>query len=153
MDDIHEAAKAFHQGAADYDKGRPSYPADVVSELAARLDLGPGKRVLDLAAGTGKFTRLLVPLGVDLVAVEPVAGMRDRLAAALPDVEIHDGTAERIPLPDASVDAVVVAQAFHWFDPELALTEIGRVVRPGGGWASSGTSATPANPGWPSYPG
>ncbi|HEY4375539.1 MAG TPA: class I SAM-dependent methyltransferase [Acidimicrobiales bacterium] len=133
MDEIHEAAKAFDQGAADYEKGRPSYPADVVAELAARLDLTPGSRVLDLAAGTGKFTRLLEPLGVELVAVEPVAGMRERLVAALPDIEVHDGTAEHIPLPDSSVDAVVVAQAFHWFDPEVALAEIARVLRPGGG--------------------
>ena len=99
------------------------------------LHLGPGRRVLDLAAGTGKMTRLLAPSGVDLVAVEPVAGMRAAFEEAVPGVEILDGTAEAIPLPDASVDAVVVAQAFHWFDADKALAEIDRVLRPGGGVA------------------
>jgi SAM-dependent methyltransferase len=94
--------------------------------------IGPGRRVLDLAAGTGKLTRLLVPTGADVVAVEPTAGMRDRLVAALPGVQVLDGTAERLPLPDASVDAVTVAQAFHWFDPAPALAEMRRVLRPGG---------------------
>ena len=94
--------------------------------------IGPGRRVLDLAAGTGKLTRLLVPSGAEVVAVEPVAAMRDRLVAALPAVEVHDGTAEALPLADASVDAVTVAQAFHWFDPAVALGEVRRVLRPGG---------------------
>lgn len=95
--------------------------------------IGPGRRVLDLAAGTGKLTRLLVPTGADVVAVEPVAGMRDRLAAALSgQVEVRDGTAEALPVGDASVDAVTVAQAFHWFDPPRALAEAARVLRPGG---------------------
>jgi SAM-dependent methyltransferase len=91
--------------------------------------------VLDLAAGTGKLTRLLAPTGADLVAVEPVAAMRDTLAQVLPGVEVHDGTAEAIPLPDASVGAVVVAQAFHWFQAIEALAEIRRVLRPQGGLA------------------
>jgi SAM-dependent methyltransferase len=91
--------------------------------------------VLDLAAGTGKMTALLARSGADIVAVEPVAAMRERLAAQLPDVEVLDGTAEAIPLPDDSVDAVVVAQAFHWFDAPRALDEIARVLRPGGGLA------------------
>ena len=127
---IHEAAKAFDQGAVDYEKGRPSYPADAVAKIVDVLGVGPGTRVLDLAAGTGKLTRLLVPTGAELVAVEPVAGMLDQLVAALPDVEVHDGTAEAIPLPDASVDAAVVAQAFHWFDPDVALAELARVLVP-----------------------
>jgi SAM-dependent methyltransferase len=85
--------------------------------------------VLDLAAGTGKLTRLLVPTGAHVVAVEPVEAMRALLAG----VEVLDGTAEAIPLPDASVDAVTVGQAFHWFDAPAALAEIDRVLRPGGG--------------------
>jgi len=85
--------------------------------------------VLDLAAGTGKLTRLLVPTGAHVVAVEPVEAMR----ALLTGVEVLDGTAEAIPLPDASVDVVTVGQAFHWFDPPTALAEIDRVLRPGGG--------------------
>jgi len=88
-----------------------------------------------LAAGTGKLTRSLVGRGVNVVAVEPLANMRARLAAvpALAGVEVLDGTAEAIPLADASVDAVVVGQAFHWFEPAVALPEIARVLRPGGG--------------------
>jgi SAM-dependent methyltransferase len=88
--------------------------------------------VLDLAAGTGKLTRLLVPTGAEVVAVEPVAAMRAQLRARLPDVQALDGTAEALPLADGSVDAVTVAQAFHWFDPAAALAEMRRVLRPGG---------------------
>ena len=96
--------------------------------LVDALAIGPGRDVLDLAAGTGKLTRLLVPTGAHVVAVEPVPAMR----ALLTDVDALDGTAEAIPLPDASVDAVTVGQAFHWFDPPTALAEIDRVLRPGG---------------------
>jgi ubiquinone/menaquinone biosynthesis C-methylase UbiE len=129
------AAAGFDSGAEAYERGRPSYPDEAIAYVARALRLGPGKRVLDLAAGTGKMTRLLVPTGVDLVAVEPVAGMRTAFAAAVPGVEILDGTAEALPLPDRSVDAVVVAQAFHWFDQRQALAEIDRVLKPGGGVA------------------
>lgn len=97
--------------------------------LVEELGIGPGRRVLDLGAGTGKLTRLLVATGADVVAVEPDPGMRASLPGAL------DGSAEAIPLPDRSVDAVTVAQAFHWFDAPAALGEIDRVLRPGGGLA------------------
>src|SRR5690606_25154234 len=126
------AAEGFGRGAEAYESARPSYPPDAVGEIATVCDVGPGRRVLDLAAGTGKLTRLLVPTGAEVVAVEPVAEMRAVLSAVLPGVEALDGTAEAIPLPDASVDAVTVAQAFHWFDPPVALAEIARVLRPGG---------------------
>jgi len=129
------AASGFDSGAEAYERGRPSYPDEAIAHLVDVLHLGPGRRVLDLAAGTGKMTRLLAPSGVDLVAVEPVPGMRAAFHDAVPGVEILDGAAEAIPLPDASVDAVVVAQAFHWFDGEKALAEIDRVLRPGGGVA------------------
>ncbi len=92
-------------------------------------------KVLDLAAGTGKFTALLVPTGADVVAVEPVKEMADELRAAIDGVEVLEGTAEAIPLPDASIDAVTVAQAFHWFDADAALKEIARVLKSGGGLA------------------
>jgi ubiquinone/menaquinone biosynthesis C-methylase UbiE len=97
------------------------------------LGIGSGSRVLDLAAGTGKLTRQLVATGADLVAVEPAEGMRRKLVESLPHVDALAGTAEAIPLGDASVDAVLCAQAFHWFDGERALAEIHRVLRPGGG--------------------
>jgi SAM-dependent methyltransferase len=100
--------------------------------VVGRGAIGPGRRVLDLAAGTGKLTRLLVPSGAEVVAVEPVASMRDQLTGSQPDIEVHDGTAEAIPLDAAGFDVVTVAQAFHWFDPPKALAEIRRVLRPGG---------------------
>jgi SAM-dependent methyltransferase len=118
--------------AAAYERARPSYPAEVVAHVVGHGRVAPGRRVLDLAAGTGKLTRLLAPTGAEVVAVEPVAAMREHLAAVEPAVEVLDGTAESIPLEDASVDAVTVAQAFHWFDPPPALAEIRRVLRPGG---------------------
>jgi ubiquinone/menaquinone biosynthesis C-methylase UbiE len=88
--------------------------------------------VLDLAAGTGKLTEGLLPLGVTVTAVEPDDGMRAELTRRFPHVSALPGTAEQLPLPDGSVDAVLVGQAFHWFDHVPALTEISRVLRPGG---------------------
>lgn len=126
------AADGFGQGAAAYEAGRPSYPADAVAWLAEGVGIGPGRRIVDLAAGTGKLTRLLVPTGADLVAVEPVAAMRDQFRAAVPGVEVVEGMAEALPFGDHSVDGVVVAQAFHWFDLAAACREIRRVLRPGG---------------------
>ena len=134
--DIHDlAARGFERAGDDYERGRPSYPAEAIEFLVRELEVQAGTRVLDLAAGTGKLTRQLVPTGAELVAVEPVAGMRRKLAEAAPGVETLAGTAEAIPLADASVDAVVCAQAFHWFDGDRALAEIHRVLRPGGGLA------------------
>lgn len=133
---VHDAAaRGFERGAADYEAARPSYPPEVVALLVEHLALGPGRRLLDLAAGTGKLTRLLAACGAEIVAVEPVAAMRDTLAGLMPGAEVLDGTAEAIPLPDASLDAVTVAQAFHWFDAPAALAEIHRVLHPGGGLA------------------
>ena len=110
--------------------------------MCEALGIGPGRDVLDLAAGTGKLTRALQASGVRVVAVEPIEAMR----AALAGVEVLEGTAEAVPLPDGAVDAVTVAQAFHWFDGERALREIHRVLRPGGGlglvW-NRGDSSTP----------
>jgi ubiquinone/menaquinone biosynthesis C-methylase UbiE len=127
-----EAERGFARAATDDERARPSYPAALVDAFVADLGVGPGATVLDLAAGTGKLTRLLVATGADLVAVEPIAEMRDQFAAVLPDVDIVEGTAESLPLDDASVDVVTVAQAFHWFDPGPALDELARVLRPGG---------------------
>jgi SAM-dependent methyltransferase len=103
--------------------------------VAATLHLTPNSTVLDLAAGTGKFTRQLVSTGARILAVEPVAGMRAKLVDMLPAIEPLEGTAEAIPLPDGTVDAVTVAQAFHWFRGPVALAEIRRILRPAGGLA------------------
>ncbi len=127
------AAAGFDRAADAYERGRPGYPADAVAHLAARFRLGEGVTVLDLAAGTGKLTRLLATTGATVIAVEPVEGMRCVLAQAVPGVRVLDGTAERIPVEDGAVDAVTVAQAFHWFDADRAVAEIARALRPGGG--------------------
>jgi SAM-dependent methyltransferase len=123
------AAIGFERGADDYEQARPSYPAGAVDLVVEVLGLAPGRTVLDLAAGTGKFTRLLVPAGAELIAVEPVAAMRDQLIAQVPGVTALDGRAEQLPVGDGSVDAVVSAQAFHWFDAPRALAEVHRVLR------------------------
>lgn len=124
--------QGFDRVADLYERHRPGYPDAAVDIVADRLRIGPGRRVLDLAAGTGKLTREWVARGAEVVAVEPVAGMRDVLARELPDARVLDGRAEDLPLDDASVDAVTVAQAFHWFDGDRALAEMQRVLAPGG---------------------
>lgn len=130
---IHHAAElGYQRAAADYERVRPSYPTRALSVLADALDLGPGKRVADIGAGTGKFTRLLALTGARVVAVEPVAAMRARLAELLPQVAVAEGLAEATGLPDGWVDAVVAAQAWHWFDPAATLAETERITRPGG---------------------
>ncbi len=125
-------ARSFDATAAAYEFGRPGYPAAAVGWWVRQGAFPFGGTVLDLAAGTGKLTRSLLARGCDAVAVEPLAHMRAELARALPDVRLLDGTAQSIPLPDGSVDAVFVGQAFHWFDQPVALAEIHRVLRPGG---------------------
>jgi ubiquinone/menaquinone biosynthesis C-methylase UbiE len=130
---IHEsAAKGFAAGADAYERGRPTYATESINRLIAELRIGPGKRVLDLAAGAGKLTRQIAPAGAEIVAVEPIDEMRARLVASMPGIEAVAGTAEDIPLPNHSVDAVVVGQAFHWFDGIRAVSEIRRVLKPGG---------------------
>ncbi|QKJ61178.1 class I SAM-dependent methyltransferase [Serratia fonticola] len=130
---IHHAAAAGYQANADrYVLGRPDYPAEIAVWLREVLELQPGKTVIDLGAGTGKFTPRLLETGANVIAVEPVAQMLEKLAAAFPQVKTLAGTAESLPLPDESVDAVVCAQSFHWFATRQALAEIQRVLKPGG---------------------
>ncbi|MBX7446769.1 class I SAM-dependent methyltransferase [Mycolicibacterium sp. 3033] len=119
---------SFGAEAAAYERGRPSYPPEAIDWL---LPDG-ARRVLDLGAGTGKLTTRLAERGLDVVAVDPVPEMLELLTRSLPDTPALLGTAEEIPLPDDSVDAVLVAQAWHWFDPERAIQEVARVLRPGG---------------------
>lgn len=121
-------ARSFDAAAEAYRRARPGYPEEALDWL-----LPPAaRRVLDLGAGTGKLTAQLLTRGLDVVAVEPLPGMRAQLAATTTGADIRDGTAETIPLPDADIDAVLVAQAWHWFDHDRALPEIARVLRPGG---------------------
>lgn len=148
VDDLQaRRAASFGDAAAAYARHRPGYPQDAV---AWALAPGPAatapdepRRVLDLAAGTGKLTEAVLRCAVPanrLLAVEPDAQMRAELARLLPDVELRAGSAERIPAADGAFDTVLVAQAFHWFEPDRALTEIARVLRPGGVLAVMGNA-------------
>jgi SAM-dependent methyltransferase len=123
-------AQSFGAAASEYERVRPEWPPGAVDRAAALLGLGRDAEVVDLAAGTGKLTRLLADRFYRVVAVEPDERMR-----ALLEVESLAGTAEHIPLADASADAVFVGDAFHWFDAPTALAEIARVLRPRGGLA------------------
>ena len=122
-------ASSFGAAAAAYAEHRPDY-----AQAAVRwaLELAPGPRVLDLGAGTGKLTATLVALGAEVIAVEPDSAMLTELRRALPAVRALPGSAEAIPLPDASVDAVLAGNALHWFDMNVAGPEIARVLAPGG---------------------
>jgi SAM-dependent methyltransferase len=130
---VHNVAAAGFNDPADYEAARPSYPPDVVAWFVEHLHLAPGRAAADLAAGTGKLTRLLVPSGASLLAIEPVPGMRATFHQLLPDIPLVAGTAEAMPLAPAALDAVTVAQAWHWFDHDRAIVEMARVLRPGGG--------------------
>jgi SAM-dependent methyltransferase len=132
---IHPLAEQFAAVVGEYERGRPEYPPAAVGAVAAELRLAPGSPVLDLAAGTGRLSSALLAAGLDVIAVEPVQALRERLAASIGPERVRDGLAEAIPLGDRSVQAVTVGDAFHWFDHRPALTEIGRVLRPGGGLA------------------
>lgn len=128
---VRDRAASFGRAARVYALSRPAYPDAAVTWLLPD-DAGAHTRVLDLAAGTGKLTTSLVARGLQVTAVEPSDAMRDELHSALPGVEAVAGLADAIPLEDASVDAVLVGQAWHWFTPETAVPEVARVLRPGG---------------------
>jgi len=130
---MHEAAvKGFAREAQAYARGRPEYPVALDQWLRQALRLDTSRTVVDLGAGTGKFTRRLLTTGANIIAVEPVQEMLTQLTLAVPTVAARSGTAENIPVNDQAVDAVVCAQAFHWFATYAALREIHRVLRPGG---------------------
>ena len=136
--ELHPATRGFGLAADVYERGRPDYPAAAVRRLAQRLDLRPGRTVLDLAAGTGKLTRTLAQFAGTLVAVEPDPHLREVIQRVLPDVDVFSGTAEALPLETATADVICAGQAFHWFDLGRAGAEFARVLRPGGvlmaGW-------------------
>jgi SAM-dependent methyltransferase len=145
---LHPLAEQFASVADAYERGRPEYAPAVVGALAAELRLAAGAPVLDLAAGTGKLTRPLLISGLDVVAVEPQALLREKLAANVGSERVREGFAEEIPLPNASVDAVTVADGFHWFDHGRAIPEIHRVLRPGGGLAVLSTAPDWSGASW-----
>ncbi|MFB2598237.1 class I SAM-dependent methyltransferase [Herbiconiux sp. P17] len=127
-------ALSFGTEAAAYDQGRPGYPLDAVEWLLSRAATDDGRLpdVVDVGAGTGKFTASLVGRAASVTAVEPDAQMRARLAANLPGVVAVPGTGEAIPLGDDSADVVTFAQAWHWVDVDEASREVARILRPGG---------------------
>jgi SAM-dependent methyltransferase len=147
--DLHALVAGFAGVAGAYERGRPEYASVVVEAIVAALGAPPGARLLDLGAGTGKLARPLLRAGFDVVAVEPLDGMRAALAASIGAERVRAGRAEAVPLEDGSVDGAVCGDAFHWFDGDRATAELHRVLRPGGGvvaswlnaWAGDGTRA------------
>jgi SAM-dependent methyltransferase len=132
-DALHDyVSKGFGSTTELYERVRPEYPPAAIDILVRELRIARGTVVVDVGAGTGKLTRALVPTGATLIAVEPLAEMRDRLAASVPRAVPFDGTAEHMALREGSVHAVIAAQAFHWFDGDKALAEFHRVLAPGG---------------------
>jgi SAM-dependent methyltransferase len=127
-----QAAKGYAAHAVTYTKGRPEYPQLIVDWLRRDIGLGPEKSVLDLGAGTGKFTPRLSETGASVTALEPVPEMLAELAARNPGATARAGTADAIPFADMTFDAVVCAQSFHWFATEIAVSEIRRVLKPRG---------------------
>src|SRR5947207_16006721 len=125
----HPDSRSFELVADLYERARPGYPPEAIAWLAEQLDLRAGRTVLDLGAGTGKLTRALVATGAHVIAVEPGDAMRAELSRAVPEAQALCGAAEEIPLPDASLDAIAVGQAFHWFRHDEALPELHRVLR------------------------
>ncbi|MBK5437458.1 class I SAM-dependent methyltransferase [Pseudomonas sp. TH32] len=133
MTGVHKSAQqGFSTQAVTYAQGRPDYPRQLTGWLTDALQINPHSTVIDLGAGTGKFTRLLSSVAPTLIAVEPVEAMGAQLKKQLPDVRLLSGTAEAIPLEAGTADALVCAQAFHWFSTHAALAEIHRVLKPDG---------------------
>jgi SAM-dependent methyltransferase len=131
-DSTRRQARSFGSVADGYDRYRPTYPTEAVLWALGAHPL----RIADVGAGTGILSRLSRRLGHEVIAVEPDERMRARLAKVSPGITAVDGTAEDLPLPDRSLDAVVAGQAYHWFDPVRAHPEIARVLRPGGTFAA-----------------
>jgi SAM-dependent methyltransferase len=145
-----QRARSFGAVAADYARYRPGYPRAAVEWALGPVLGGERVRLLDLGAGTGKLTATMLEFG-PVVAVEPDPQMLERLRAELPAADARTGSAERIPVPDSSVDAVLVGQAWHWFDREKALAEAARVLRSGGVLAALWNREDPAVDWIPGY--
>ncbi len=128
---IHEQAESYADNAGSYARGRPDYPAPMITWMHTLTGVTVGDEAVDLGAGTGKFTRALVDLGLRVTAIEPVEQMRNQLRAALPEVTVLGGVAQHLEVGDASADLFTCAQSFHWFADDVAVNEIARVLRPG----------------------
>jgi SAM-dependent methyltransferase len=133
MTAIHQSAQqGFTVAAASYGRGRPGYPVDILGWLRTQIGLAPGKRALEVGAGTGKFTQYIAATGADVSVVEPVSAMRAQLLQDIPTARVISGSAESIDLEAGAVDAVLCAQSFHWFATRAVLGEFARVLKPHG---------------------
>lgn len=133
MSTIHPtAAQGFGSGAELYQQTRPSYPLQIISWLRNELELTHQSEVIDLAAGTGKFTQYLKQVTPHIVAVEPISEMQQQLHATQPEITILSAHSDYIPLESAHYDAVLAAQAFHWFSNHETLAEVYRLLKPQG---------------------
>ena len=130
---VNELALSFGRAAEEYERGRPEWPDEAVAYAVEQLGLSADAAVLDLAAGTGKLTRKLVPRFRQVIAVEPNDAMRRLLETIVPEAEARPGQARAIPLGGEEVDSVFVGEAFHWFAGREEVAEITRVLSPGGG--------------------
>ena len=132
--ELHPATRGYETAGERYERGRPDYPAEAVDRLVAQLGLATRRpaRVLDVGAGTGKLTRPLLERGLEVIAVEPVDGMRATLTRTAPGADVRAGRAQSLPLDAGEVDGIVAGQAFHWFAGAAALSEFSRVLRPDG---------------------
>jgi SAM-dependent methyltransferase len=127
-----ELSTSFGAQASAYEAGRPDYPREAVAWMLDPVSAEAQPSVADVGAGTGKLTRVAVAVGAQVTAIDPDPDMLDALRTAVPDVPTHVGTAENLPLPDASQDAVILGQAWHWVEPVAGSLEVARVLRPGG---------------------
>jgi SAM-dependent methyltransferase len=143
---VRRNAAGFAAAAPIYDEGRPPYPVDAIAALLCALEIRRGDTVVSLGAGTGRLERALLPTGCSIVAVEPVDAMFRRLRRLRPAVRVAAGVAEAVPLSSACADAVVVGQAWHWFDGPRAQMEARRLLRPGGGLGLVWTSWDESEP-------
>ncbi len=126
-----ELARAFGAEAGIYEASRPEYPGAAVGWALEPINAAFSE-IVDVGAGTGKLTRVLVATGAEVIAVEPDADMAAELMSVVPGVETYLGSGEALPLADGSADAITYGQAWHWVDPERAAAEAARVLRPGG---------------------
>jgi ubiquinone/menaquinone biosynthesis C-methylase UbiE len=132
-DTVHRSARrGFSSASTTYVSGRPGYPDAVEEWLKTELKIGSGQAVIDLGAGTGRFTERLIKTGAKVIAIEPIVEMLSILRQTCPGVDARQGTASEIPIDKNCVDAVFCAQSFHWFASKEALAEIRRVLKPGG---------------------
>ena len=127
-----QLSTSFGAQASAYEAGRPDYPREAVAWMLEPVSAQAQPAVADVGAGTGKLTRVALAVGAQVTAIDPDPDMLDALRTAVPDVPTHVGTAENLPLPDASQDAVILGQAWHWVEPVAGSLEVARVLRPGG---------------------